>query len=184
MSAVANTTSTEIQEVGTPAIAFAPAPERRGRDHTVTPLDEEDANNTPPTSEKKKQRNSLAAFAERLRSRSRSHSRHRGVPEELSMDRTATQSSTFSTRSTSSRMSSKSRSGSRARSSIDEAGPYADVARAQNEFMEKLREEQAKNGVTHNVDGLPIRSAPSSRNGSRRSSVAQILGLDKPLLAF
>ncbi|KAF9349559.1 hypothetical protein BGX34_001726 [Mortierella sp. NVP85] len=181
-SAITTSSPTETQA---PAIAFAPEPERRGRDLTVTPLEED---NSAPTSETKKKshRSSLAAFAERFRSRSRSQSRQR-TPEALPMDRTATSSSTFSTRSTSSRMSSKSRSGSRVRSSIDEVGgPYADVLRAQTEFMEKLREEQERNGVTRNVDGLPIppRSSPSSRNGSRRSSVAQVLGLDKPLLAF
>ena len=179
------TTSSPV-ETQAPAIAFAPEPERRGRDDTVTPLEEED--NSAPTTETKKKshRGSLAAFAERFRSRSRSQSRQR-TPEALPMDRTATSSSTFSTRSTSSRMSSKSRSGSRVRSSMDEVGgPYADVLRAQTEFMEKLRDEQERNGVTRNVDGLPIppRSSPSSRNGSRRSSVAQVLGLDKPLLAF
>ncbi|KAK3817387.1 MAG: hypothetical protein J3Q66DRAFT_339643 [Benniella sp.] len=177
-------TTSSPTETQAPAIVFAPEPERRGRDLTVTPLEED---NSAPTSEKKKShRSSLAAFAERFRSRSRSQSRQR-TPEALPMDRTATSSSTFSTRSTSSRMSSKSRSGSRVRSSIDEVGgPYADVLRAQTEFMEKLRDEQEKNGVTRNVDGLPIppRSSPSSRNGSRRSSVAQVLGLDKPLLAF
>ncbi|KAH7048195.1 hypothetical protein BKA57DRAFT_464381 [Linnemannia elongata] len=60
-------------------------------------------------------------------------------------------------------------------------GPYKDVKIAQQEHLAKLRAEQEKNGVTHNVDGLPIPPAPERQR--RRSSVTHILGLDKPLLS-
>ncbi|KAK3826231.1 MAG: hypothetical protein JOS17DRAFT_750920 [Linnemannia elongata] len=60
-------------------------------------------------------------------------------------------------------------------------GPYKDVKVAQQERLAKLRAEQEKNGVTHNIDGLPIPPAPERQR--RRSSVGHILGLDKPLLS-
>ncbi|KAF9141536.1 hypothetical protein BGX30_004605 [Mortierella sp. GBA39] len=60
-------------------------------------------------------------------------------------------------------------------------GPYRDVKIAQQEHLAKLRAEQEKNGITHNVDGLPIPPAPERQR--RRSSVSHILGLDKPLLS-
>ncbi|KAG0362403.1 hypothetical protein BC939DRAFT_478164 [Gamsiella multidivaricata] len=187
MAAINTNTSSpsEIQEITTPApaIAFSQEPDRRGRDHSITPLIEEDtvADINVTSAEARKHRSSLAAFADRLRSRSRSHSRQRSTEDDLSLDRTTTQSSV---NSTSSRKSSKSRSGSR-RSSIDENAPYADVIRAQEEFMEKLRDEQEKNHITHNADGIPIPPRkPSSRSSSRRSSVSHALGLDKPMLAF
>ncbi|KAG0293725.1 hypothetical protein BGZ98_002056, partial [Dissophora globulifera] len=161
MAAISNTTTITAaiadSVAAAPAVAFA-EPERRGRDHTVTPLVEEDSTTTdtnPMSDEKKKtHRNSLAAFAERLRSRSRSHSRHHSTDSDLPLDRSTTQAST---NSTSSRKSSKSRSGSRSRSSLElENSPLAEVVRAQNEFMEKLRDEQERNNITHNVDGIPI----------------------------
>ncbi|KAG0251707.1 hypothetical protein BG011_007434 [Mortierella polycephala] len=175
-------TTTEIQEIPIPAIAFAQEQDVRGRDHSITPLIEEGAVEQE-TKAKKPHRSSLAAFADRLRSRSRSHSRHRNATGDVPMSRTSTQASTTSVQSNA---SSKSRSGSRSRkSSMEIEGPYADVLRAQNEFMDKLRNEQEMNGVTHNADGIPIpQSNPTSRNGSRRSSITHILGLDKPLLAF
>ncbi|KAF9410841.1 hypothetical protein BGZ94_001512 [Podila epigama] len=157
--------------------------ENRGRNHKVTPLNEtiaEDSTVAVETDPKKKSgyRHSLAAFAERLRSRSRSrsHSRHRnGSPDDLPLDRTETKASTKSNWS--------SRSNSR-RSSMEEA-PYGDVVEAQREFMEKLRAEQARNGVTHNVDGLPLPPySPKSPPRSRRNSVTSALGLDKHPLAF
>ncbi|KAF9150015.1 hypothetical protein BG015_008168 [Linnemannia schmuckeri] len=60
-------------------------------------------------------------------------------------------------------------------------GPYRDVKIAQQEHLAKLRAEQEKNGITHNIDGLPIPPAPERQR--RRSSVSHILGLDKPLLS-
>ncbi|CAO3570937.1 unnamed protein product [Mortierella alpina] len=116
-----------------------------------------------------RRRSSLAALADRLRSRS--HSR---------------------TRSTSGQLESGDGSAS-GRNSIDEdyqfkysnrrssdfTGAYADVARAQALFMEKLREEQERKNIRQNADGIPI-PQPMHR---RRSSVTQILGMDKPLLA-
>ncbi|KFH70044.1 hypothetical protein MVEG_04847 [Podila verticillata NRRL 6337] len=157
--------------------------EDRGRNHMVTPLNEaiaEDSAATFDADNKKKHgyRSSLVAFAERLRSRSRSrsHSRHRnGSPDDLDLERTETKASTRSNWS--------SRSNSR-RNSVEEPR-YGDVVKAQNEFMEKLRAEQAKNGVTHNVDGLPLPPVtPKSPPRSRRSSVTEALGLHKPMLAF
>ncbi|KAF9189614.1 hypothetical protein BGZ51_009433 [Haplosporangium sp. Z 767] len=65
------------------------------------------------------------------------------------------------------------------RRSSDFTGAYAEVARAQALFMEKLREEQEKKNIKRNADGLPI-PPPMER---RRSSVVEILGMDKPLLA-
>ncbi|KAF9189615.1 hypothetical protein BGZ51_009434 [Haplosporangium sp. Z 767] len=176
--------TTEIQEATVPAIAFTQEQDHRGRDHNITPLIEEGASEQDFKT-KKTHRSSLAAFADRLRSRSRSHSRHRNATGDMPMSRTSTQASAASVQSNA---SSKSRSGSRSgsrKSSMEIEGPYADVLRAQTEFMEKLRAEQEKNGITHNADGIPIPSSnPSSRNGSRRSSITHILGLDKPLLAF
>ncbi|KAF9959800.1 hypothetical protein BGZ72_008718 [Mortierella alpina] len=120
-----------------------------------------------------RRRSSLAALADRLRSRS--HSR---------------------TRSTSGQLESGDGAGtgtSSGRNSIDEdyqfkytnrrssdfTGAYADVARAQALFMEKLREEQERKNIKQNADGMPI-PPPMHR---RRSSVTHILGMDKPLLA-
>ncbi|KAF9911381.1 hypothetical protein EC991_003946 [Linnemannia zychae] len=60
-------------------------------------------------------------------------------------------------------------------------GPYRDVKIAQQEHVAKLRAEQEKNGITHNIDGIPIPPVPERQR--RRSSVGHILGLDKPLLS-
>ncbi|KAG0236280.1 hypothetical protein B0O80DRAFT_484941 [Mortierella sp. GBAus27b] len=65
------------------------------------------------------------------------------------------------------------------RRSTDFTGAYADVARAQAIYMEKLREEQEKKNIKHNIDGIPIR--PPSEN--RRSGLMQALGMEKALLA-
>ncbi|KAF9179044.1 hypothetical protein BGZ51_008157 [Haplosporangium sp. Z 767] len=61
-------------------------------------------------------------------------------------------------------------------------GPYADVSRAQAQHMERVREAERNLQLTHNVDGLPLPKENTSQR--RRSSLAHILGLDKPLLAF
>ncbi|KAF9337800.1 hypothetical protein BG006_002520 [Podila minutissima] len=158
--------------------------EDRGRNHMVTPLNEAIAEDTAATFDadtRKKAgvRNSLVAFAERLRSRSRSRSqsRHRnGSPDDLDLERTETKASTRS--NWSSRSNSRRNSGEEPR--------YGDVVKAQHEFMEKLRAEQARNGVTHNVDGLPLTPLkdPKSPPRSRRSSVSEALGLHKPMLSF
>ncbi|KAG0362402.1 hypothetical protein BGZ54_008634 [Gamsiella multidivaricata] len=114
---------------------------------------------TNTTDSSKSRRSTLAAFAERFRSRSRSHSRSR------------------------SRSKGPSRNSLDASDEVEEfRGEYADVARAQALFMDRLREEQAKNNITRNVDGLPI--PPPAQHERRRSSLAHILGMDKPLLAF
>ncbi|KAF8935237.1 hypothetical protein BGZ58_005155 [Dissophora ornata] len=80
----------------------------------------------------------------------------------------------------------RSRSRSRSRQSIDGIpeelenkddmhGKYGDVLRAQAEYMEKLRTEQAKNNITHNVDGIPIPPPVNPpREGRRRSIISAI----------
>ncbi|KAF9106037.1 hypothetical protein BGX27_009346 [Mortierella sp. AM989] len=162
----------------TPTVAFA----QESKLQDVTPLSEvkkvsdalTDDEADTETKNKKTKRNSLVAFVDSFRS-----------PKDgtIPIDRTTTQNSVASAKSTSSRRSFKTRPLSWVRrSSVEEQednAPYADVVRAQNEFMEKLRAEQEKSGITHNADGIPI-----PRRSSRRSSVIQILGLDKPLLAF
>ncbi|KAG0249766.1 hypothetical protein BG011_008972 [Mortierella polycephala] len=65
------------------------------------------------------------------------------------------------------------------RRSSDFTGAYADVARAQAMFMEKLRDDQEMKNIKRNADGLPI-PPPLER---RRSSVVEILGMGKPLLS-
>lgn len=68
------------------------------------------------------------------------------------------------------------------RRSSEFTGAYADIARAQAVFMEKLREEQMRKNVKTNVDGLPLR--PASPNAdNRRISMGQVLGMNKALLA-
>ncbi|CAO3573981.1 unnamed protein product [Mortierella alpina] len=59
-------------------------------------------------------------------------------------------------------------------------GPYADVSRAQAQHMERIREAEKNLHRTHNVDGLPL---PQENGQRRRSSLAHILRLDKPVLA-
>ncbi|KAF9418940.1 hypothetical protein BGZ76_004317 [Entomortierella beljakovae] len=109
-------------------------------------------------------RSVLAAITDRFRSgsRSRSQSRSRSKDGRLSLDiyRTKSRDSTSS----------------------EAKGQYADVILAQTIYMEKLRAEQARNNITHNVDGLPLPPMPE-REGRRRS-IVHALGFDKPLLAF
>lgn len=108
-----------------------------------------------------RRRSSLAVLADRIRSATRSRSRSPSLSHRLSR--------TFSRHSCEN----------------DEedsvGGPYKDVKIAQQEHLAKLRAEQEKNGITHNVDGLPI--PPSPEHQRRRSSVSHILGLDKPWLS-
>ncbi|KAF9278735.1 hypothetical protein BGZ68_008397 [Mortierella alpina] len=164
------------------AMADAPRPsiqfsrhddENRGRDTTSHPISESTETSgipltkTQTTESAKSRRSSLAAFADRFRSRSRSHSRGRSsIDSGSGSNRNSMDGDKFKY--------------SRRRSS-EMSGEYADVARAQALFMDKLREEQAKNNVTHNADGLPI--PPPIDHERRRSSVTKILGMDKPLLA-
>ncbi|KAF9418941.1 hypothetical protein BGZ76_004318 [Entomortierella beljakovae] len=183
-----NTTTAVVQSVS--PLSSAPAQESITQDllENMVPVtekkdSEEVEDEAHAKHNKKSHRNSIVAFVEGLVSpRTRSRSEDDGI---VSMDRTTTQSSVASAKSNSSRRSSKSRPLSWIRrTSIEEQeedAPYADVVRAQNEFMEKLRAEQQKNHITHNADGIPI---PPSKPTSRRSSIVQALGLDKPLLAF
>ncbi|KAF9131594.1 hypothetical protein BGW39_001585 [Mortierella sp. 14UC] len=65
-------------------------------------------------------------------------------------------------------------------------GPYAHVSRSQAEFMDRLREAERNLHLTHNADGLPLpkdNATQTGNGGRRRSSLAHILGFDKPLLA-
>jgi len=63
-------------------------------------------------------------------------------------------------------------------------GPYADVSRSQAEHMDHVREAEKNLNLTHNKDGLPLPNDNTIQaGGRRRSSLAKILGFDKPLLA-
>ncbi|KAF9959798.1 hypothetical protein BGZ72_008716 [Mortierella alpina] len=172
-STVINTTIA-MADAPRPSIQFSRHDdEHRGRDSTSHPISEStDSTGIPltktqTTESSKSRRSSLAAFADRFRSRSRSQSRGRS-----SMDN--------GSNSNRSSLDDDNFKYSRRRSS-EISGEYADVARAQALFMDKLREEQAKNHITHNADGLPI--PPPIERERRRSSVTKILGMDKPLLA-
>ncbi|KAI1317754.1 hypothetical protein EDD11_007928 [Mortierella claussenii] len=105
----------------------------------------------------KSHRSSLRAFAYRLRSRSGSRSPRNSMEDVADVFKYTH------------------------RRSSDMGGDYADVIRAQALFMDKLREYQVSNHITHNVDGLPI--PPPVEREHRRSSFTRALGLDKPLLA-
>ncbi|KAG0268533.1 hypothetical protein DFQ27_006449 [Actinomortierella ambigua] len=64
-------------------------------------------------------------------------------------------------------------------------GPYAHVSKAQAEHMERLREAERNLGRKTNVDGLPLPEAQADdKRHRRRSSIANILGLNKKMLAF
>ncbi|KAF9115277.1 hypothetical protein BGX30_006370 [Mortierella sp. GBA39] len=63
-------------------------------------------------------------------------------------------------------------------------GPYADVSRSQAEHMDHIREAEKSLHLTHNKDGLPLPNDNTMQaGGKRRSSLAKILGFDKPPLA-
>ncbi|KAF9910300.1 hypothetical protein EC991_006799 [Linnemannia zychae] len=62
-------------------------------------------------------------------------------------------------------------------------GPYAHVSRSQAEYMDRVREAERNLNLTHNKDGLPLPKDNAMQTGRRRSSLAHILGFDKPLLA-
>ncbi|KAG0082410.1 hypothetical protein BGZ93_009474 [Podila epicladia] len=117
-------------------------------------------------------RGSLAAIADHFRSRSRSRSQSRTPSQHRkSIDSSASRSSFDST-------------SSRRSSSSEATGAYADVIKAQEQHMQKLRAKQHILHVTHNVDGLPLPPYPGTEQKSeRRRSLVQILGMDKPLLA-
>jgi len=62
--------------------------------------------------------------------------------------------------------------------------PYADVSRSQAEYMDHIREAERNLNLTQNKDGLPLpKDNMMQAGGRRRSSLAKILGFDKPLLA-
>ncbi|KAG0039947.1 hypothetical protein BGZ82_006060 [Podila clonocystis] len=116
-------------------------------------------------------RGSLAAIADHFRSRSSSRSVSRSPSQHRKSIDSSVSRSSFD--STSSR-----------RSSSSEAGAYADVIKAQEQHMQKLRAKQHILHITHNVDGLPLPPYPGTEEKrERRRSLVQILGMDKPLLA-
>ncbi|KAF9541684.1 hypothetical protein EC957_002761 [Mortierella hygrophila] len=127
-----------------------------------------------------RRRSSLAVLADKIRS-STSRSRSSSLSRRLS--RTSSSTSRSRSSSLSHRLSRTISRHSFGEEEEEESvgGPYKDVKIAQQEHLAKLRAEQEKNGITHNVDGLPIPPAPERQR--RRSSVTRILGLDKPLLS-
>jgi hypothetical protein len=50
--------------------------------------------------------------------------------------------------------------------------------------MDRVREAEKNLKLTHNKDGLPLPKENMQAGGRRRSSLAKILGFDKPLLAL
>ena len=126
-------------------------------------------------------RRSLAFFTDRFRSRPQSMMEEDGNHADSSTPTSSKNSSGgfFSRRKSSDDDTVFKHSGRR---SSDFTGTYADIARAQAVFMEKLRDEQMKNNVKTNVDGLPLRPA-SPPADNRRISMTQALGMNKALLA-
>ncbi|KAF9908426.1 hypothetical protein BX616_000159 [Lobosporangium transversale] len=144
-----------------------------------------DAADAAAQSRRGRRRSSLAVLADKFRDKpwSRSHSRGRdksGEKDEFTQPLPRSRSnSSFGRR--------LSLTFSRHAHDEDEeehaaaAGPYKAAKLAQQEYMAKIRAEQERLGITHNVDGLPI---PQQDQGQRRrSSVTHLLGLDKPLLS-
>ncbi|KAI7821719.1 hypothetical protein BC939DRAFT_493942 [Gamsiella multidivaricata] len=160
-----------------PSVQFSRDDDSRGRNHVIHPIAESGptmdrtipltkTNTTDST--KSRRRSSLAAFAELFRTQSYSDFRSRSQSKgRNSLDENECEVEEYKH--------------SRRRSSETGGGKYEDVVRAQALFMDKLREEQARNHITRNVDGLPI--PPSMQRDRRRSSLVHILGMDKPLLA-
>ncbi|KAI1317756.1 hypothetical protein EDD11_007930 [Mortierella claussenii] len=126
-------------------------------------------------------RSSLTSFTDRFRPRSHSRPRSSGSQSNSNNNNTmqsnSSESGLFKDRRKSTDNDYQFKYSNRR--SSDFTGAYADIARAQALFMEKLREEQERKSVKKNVDGLPI-PPPVQR---RRSSVTQMLGMDKPLLS-
>ncbi|KAF9586125.1 hypothetical protein BGW38_009395, partial [Lunasporangiospora selenospora] len=126
----------------------------RGRNHHRHADDVVVASTEPVAEEKSSRRRSIIDLVERLRSRSRSHSRNR------SLSRTRTQDSDARLAVVDEQEYEFSR-----RKSGEMAGEYEAILRAQVEYMETLRQDQAKNGVTHNVDGIPIPPPVNPKDG-------------------
>lgn len=143
--------------MSTPSIQVDAEQERgRGRTHEIHSI-AEDGEYTQQSTGTGSRRGSISAFVDRLRSRSRSRSRSRprqtieGVIEE---DKEYVYSR---------------------RKSSEMHGEYASTLRAQVEYMEKLRTEQAKAGITHNVDGIPIPPPVNPPREGRRRSIVEAL---------
>lgn len=118
-------------------------------------------------------RGSLAAIADRFRTRSSSRTRSQSRSSSQHRKSVDSSESRSSFDSTSSRRS----------SSSEATGAYADVIKAQEIHMQKLRAKQHILHITHNADGLPLPPYPGTEKRERRRSLVQILGMDKPLLA-
>ncbi|KAK3817388.1 MAG: hypothetical protein J3Q66DRAFT_339645 [Benniella sp.] len=128
-------------------------------------------------------RRSLAFFTERFRTRPKSMIEEDGDPADSSSRAPTTPKNSsgglFSRRKSTDDDTVFKHSGRR---SSDYTGAYADIARAQAAYMDKLRDEQLKTGAKTNVDGLPLRPA-SPPADHRRISMTQVLGMNKALLA-
>ncbi|KAI1317758.1 hypothetical protein EDD11_007932 [Mortierella claussenii] len=127
--------------------------QERGRNHNVHLVNSEHNSTDTNTGEKShSRRSSITTLVDRLRSRSRSRPRQ-SIDDVLEEDQD------------------KEYVYSRRKSS-DMRGEYASALRAQTEYMERLREEQARNGITHNVDGIRIPPPVNPPEGRRRSIIA------------
>ncbi|KAF9899138.1 hypothetical protein BX616_003258 [Lobosporangium transversale] len=168
--------------MSSPAIQIDAQDEQRGRTQSVHPINNDthkadhntdsNDNNEKPHS----RRNSISAFVDRLRSRSRSRSR--SVVERLrSRSRSRSRQRPLIDGSVPEEDEDKEYVYSR-RKSTDMRGEYANVLRAQTDYMEKLREEQARSGVTHNVDGIPIPPPVNPPREGRRRSIIAVLSRD------
>ncbi|KAF9934745.1 hypothetical protein BGZ65_003617 [Modicella reniformis] len=146
-------TNTTTNPTSAPTIQIEERNER-GRTHDIHPISEHGEYSQNNNGSR---RSSISAFVDRLRSRSRSRSRSRPRP---SIDGFIEEDKEY--------VYSR-------RKSSEIHGEYASTLRAQVEHMEKLRSEQAKAGVTHNVDGIPIPPpVNSSREGRRRSIIGTL----------
>ncbi|KAF9216302.1 hypothetical protein BGZ59_010265 [Podila verticillata] len=125
--------------------------------------DDDDDDDDDDAQTRGRRRSSLAILADKFLSASRSHSREASRSSSISGRLSRTLSWTLSDEEEN-----------------EPTGPYANVKKAQDEYITKLRAEQERNHITTNADGLPI---PPQQQHRRRSSVAHVLGFDKPLLS-
>ncbi|KAG0236278.1 hypothetical protein B0O80DRAFT_423904 [Mortierella sp. GBAus27b] len=126
--------------------------EERGRSHHIHSIAEDGEYTTNGT-----QHSTISSFVDRLRSRSRSRSRSRprqSIDGAIEEDKEYVYSR---------------------RKSADMRGEYASVLKAQVEYMEKMRTEQASAGITHNVDGILIPPPVNPPREGRRRSIVEAL---------
>ncbi|KAG0001760.1 hypothetical protein BGZ80_011441 [Entomortierella chlamydospora] len=164
-----------------PSIHFSRDEDTHSRDQSAQSVTDIPLTKVTTTESTKSRRSVFSAIADRFRSgsRSSSNSRSRSRPHSKDAHRNSLDIDRVTSIDGDTRHSSTEVEGrDRKRSS---GGDYADVIRAQALFMEKLREERARDNITHNIDGLPI--PPPQERERRRSSIVHALGFDKPLLA-